>query len=236
MKHRQSVVLAVVTILLAAWPGSPATARAVQPMLQFVTVQGFALSVRGTGWLPRSEVLFSVRVQNISTGIAIRATARGTFVVGVTNVTPCAGPRAIARDLSGRSVRLRSPGLGCPIPLHVNTPVLHAVSGKVLAPRTIIVAAARPASVNVPLGDELEITGRSGNATYLPTVDPRYLATIVPPDGVVPARPTTWTFLAVRPGRTIVELSPACRQATPACAIPDFALRITILPPVTTAR
>jgi hypothetical protein len=229
----RTLLLLATIMALGTSTRSVIAAQTAAPALRFVTTPGYATSVAGTGWLPRSLVVFNVRAQTMAVGIALRANGHGSFKVGLNGLTMCAEPVFLARDLRGKSAKLRGPGLGCPLPKVVATPQLRVLSGRLVRPRVITLRELRPQSVNVPLGDELLIAEPGQGMAFIPKANVRYLVPLqLSPEPSSALSGNSRAFLAVHEGHTTLDMSPACRQSTPACEIADFLIRVNILPPV----
>ncbi|HLJ66736.1 MAG TPA: hypothetical protein VKX16_05195 [Chloroflexota bacterium] len=229
---RFAALVALATI--APWELSTALAQSPNPAMRFVTKPGYTITVSASGWLPRSVVVFSVRAQTMSAGVAARTNAHGVLTVGITGLSMCAEPTFAMRDVRGKSAQLRAPGLGCPIPRTVPTPVLHVLSGRQVRPKTFTISELKPMSINLPFGTVLRIAQPGGGMPFIPRANARYLVPLAATSAPPPGGATSLDFLAVHEGRTAIDMFPACRQTTPACAIADFLIRVRILPPVAT--
>jgi hypothetical protein len=86
------------------------------------------------------------------------------------------------------------------------------------------------------LGDRLYLW-EAGTTTplYTPHTDSTYL-TLLEQYRTLPracpqvdcAEGFAWIWVAIRTGTTIIDLSPACRQSQPPCALPDFGVTVHI--------
>lgn len=251
MRTRAALAAAVV-ILWSLSLGSvqSSLAKGKAPTLHLAGAAGFRIAVSGDGWAPRSRVAFSVRAGPWVEGMALQTTAAGTFRIGIRNTELCGGSSFRARDLRGHSAVVYGPALKCPAPFSPPKPVVTVLLGTRLRIET-------KHSANRARGTVQEIrllapgarteTLHLGDALYLwepGTVRPafrasansRYLELIG--QGRTPPRACPqvdceegyyWEWIAVTTGTTFIDLSPACRESRPACAIPDFAIRVQIL-------
>jgi hypothetical protein len=208
--------------------------------MKFVTLHSGGLGVQGTGW-GRGTVTLSLQTGPWTVGLTVRPNARGKFRVALQKLNPCAGADIHAYDARGRSVELRRRDLQCPTPAELPRPVLHAVVGKSTAPATVQILAARPASVTLHVGTVLylwepgttapafrpQLTGNS--STLLVLVDagqtaPRACAQVDCAAGFY------WKWVAVSAGDAGISLSAACRSSSPPCMLPDYLIRVQIVP------
>jgi hypothetical protein len=87
------------------------------------------------------------------------------------------------------------------------------------------------------VGDELTIwEAGTVRPAFRPQADPAYLA--LTGQGTTPPRACPqpdcdagfyWGYVAIRAGQTLVDMSPGCREVTPPCMAPDFAITVKIL-------
>ena len=106
MRHRLVRIWAAALLSAAFSLGalSGAHARSVKPRLAVGKAQGYSFTLKGTGWSGHQTVVVAVTIGDISAGVEVRTTARGTFAVGVTGMARCAGVGYSAVDLRSRRV------------------------------------------------------------------------------------------------------------------------------------
>jgi hypothetical protein len=216
-----------------------AGAGSASPTLRFVTAAGYQPAIAGRGWMPGTRIVFSVQEATVAAGLEIRVTRRGTFRVGVTDVSMCDRPVFVARDLhGGLQTKLSGPPLGCASRLNPPVPQMHLLQGRLAKHRVVRVYRIQPRQVTLHVGDELYIwEAGTSQPAFRPHADPTYLTLIG--QGTTPPRACAqpdcdsgfyWDYVALRTGVTLLDMSPACRDAAPPCAAPDLAMKVTILP------
>jgi hypothetical protein len=116
-------------------------------------------------------------------------------------------------------------------------PQLRVLQGKPAKHQVARIYGIQPRSVTLQDGDELFIwEAGTVRPAFQPHADPAYLAVVG--QGTTPPRACPqpgcdagfyWDYVALRPGTTLVDMSPGCRELTPPCAAPDFALTVKIV-------
>lgn len=232
---RGSMCVALVLLVSSAIPAL--AAKPSTPVLRFVTVPHYRLTVVGTGWPQQARVVLALHAGPWVVGDELRTTKSGAFRVGVNNVDLCGGVTFLARDLARHRATLRGPALMCPSPVNPPVPKIMVLIGKQTQPHEIrIYSHAFPKSAIMYLGEKLYVWEPGTlRPFYDPKVDENYLA--LSAQGRTPPRLCPqpdcdagfyWEWVAVRSGRTLVDMSPSCLQSKPACALPDFAIQIQI--------
>jgi hypothetical protein len=235
---RLLILIAYVLIVSAAL-GTPAIAQSVAPTLRFVTVQGHQLAVRGEGWRQNGRVAFSVRYSGRWTqGRQLRATPSGSFTVAVDNINLCGGSLFMALDFNGRRAALSGPALMCATPLNPPRPIITVVRGTaVRAHQVSVIGFSSRRETTLHVGDVLYFWEAGETAAFSPTADNHFLSLIrqgsTPPKmcaQVTCQQGLFWAWVAIRAGSTAINFSAQCRRSTPPCEVPDFLLRVHILP------
>jgi hypothetical protein len=208
-----------------------------RPSLHVVAISGFRIGTVGTGWHAAGPVIVRLQSGPWVVGVQVRPARDGTFEIGVKRVDLCGGVRFRAVDSAGRSANAHGPALLCAPRLNPPRPLLYVLKGMPLSPTTVrVLGPARPAIVRMHVGDSLYLWEPGTDvASFTPSVDPRYLALIAQertPPRLCPqvdcALGFAWTWVALRPGVTTIDTSPACRLSTPPCGMPDYGIRVVI--------
>lgn len=233
--------LAVLLMFIAAAPAAAGPGRT----LKMVTLRSGAPGVEGTGWGHR-PVTVSVSEGRWVVGITVQPNDSGTFRLASTSLNLCARPLFRAYDAHGHYRAVAGPPLGCAAPADPPRPRLRAVVGRQVTAPTVQIPASRPTSVTLHRGDILYLWEPgtnapawtpsveqidSPNATALPLalVDQGQTAARMCPE-VDCAAGFYWKWLAVKTGDTAITLSAACRASKPPCMVPDFIIRVHIIP------
>lgn len=209
------------------------------PDIRLVAAAGHRIAVHGTGWPARGRLILSVRYGGESEGLQLRTTPRGAFTVAVDSIDLCGGVTFIARDLAGHRATVQGPPLKCVSRINPPRPVFTVLLGTKLQPHEVRVRGITgPHNVTLHVGDALYLwIGGTTTPTFMPKAKARYLFPLSM--GTTPPRACAqvdcearffWRWIALRPGETGIDLSPACRQTTPPCEIPDLLLRVRIEP------
>jgi hypothetical protein len=236
---------ALLTTMLAGLALLPASAsashpahatRTPAPKLQFVTVPGYTVAIRGTGWRPDRRVAVSLAEWYPVVGLELRTTNAGGFVVGVKSIDLCNGDLFAASDFAGHEAHLAGPGRGCPINPLAPIPTLTVVTGKSLV--------AVVHHVDVPPYKH-SVVMRVAQALYLReagTSRPGFIPSAPAPFFFLLARGRTppracpevecasgflWEWVGMKTGKTGIGMNPACR---PQCEIASFLIPVTIQP------
>lgn len=233
---RRLIVVCVTFSLLAAGSSSQAAAKA---SLHIVPVPAYRISVEGQGWSRSHVVTVSLHAGPWAVSVRIRPNRNGAFTVGARQVDLCGGVSFQARDPSGRTASVRGPQLMCPSMSNPPKPTLTVLKGKQVQARVVrLLAPNRPGAVTIHRGDELYVW-EAGTIlpAFTPQADETYLELVE--EGTTPPRACPqvdcasgfyWIWLALHTGIANIDLSPACRQSRPPCGMPDFLLRVHILP------
>lgn len=220
------------------------TLAASGPSLVLTAAPGYVFAVEGHGWAHRRTVAATVYAVGWTVGIQIQPGLHGYFKMGVRRMDICGDTTITATDTAGRSVSVRRMGPLCASPSNPPRPVLVALRGRIV--RTTIHRLIEPggqASVTMKLGDRLSLWDAGTTAPmFIPHADSSFLALLEQYRGTQPPPSTcsasaagcaagfVWTWVAVRTGKTLIDLSPTCLQTRPPCAMPDFAVTVRIVP------
>jgi len=235
---------AATALALALFVGVPAasqahTAHQQSPTLRFIVKAGYRISLAGKGWAPTARVTVTARAGGLRS-VQLRPTSQGRFIVGITNIDLCGGSSYAAYDLAGHVATLRGPALMCPNRLPEPDPTLTVLKGRALHPHTISLLENAPqGSLTMHVGQLLNVyVSSSMNASTPGTVrldGTHWLQTasttgLICPAGAMCA-PQARPFMqweAVRAGKTMIRITPACRQTVPQCALPDVIVDVFI--------
>lgn len=238
---RSACAVALVMATLALIPGSAVGAGSTRT-LQTVTVPGYRLGVRGTGW-GTGRVVLTAQVPSGVVGVELRPASGGSFLVAASNLDLCGGVQFAATDTAGHTGIARGPTLMCPSPLGVPPPVLRPVlhvlqGGKIIPRQYRLRGPNHPSSLRMRVGDSLSLWEPGTTApAFTPRVDGKHLVLLKHDQSSSQTCTTSgcatgfaWTWVAVAAGQTAIDLSPACRQSRPACGMPDYAITVHIDP------
>jgi hypothetical protein len=216
-----------------------ASRAAVKRSLRTVAVPSFKIGTLGNGWKAGKPVVVSLHAGPWVVGVEVRPTRAGSFRVAARGVDLCGGVWFQAVDTAGHSKIARGPALACPSPQQPSKPTLKVIGGKqVRSTQYRILTPMPPTSVTMHVGDQLYLWEPGSTVpAFTPGVDRDYLALLAsgktPPQtcaAVNCAEGFEWTWIALRAGDTILDLSPACRLSTPPCGRPDLGIGIHIDP------
>jgi hypothetical protein len=231
-----ALALAVICFGFTPRSGMAAPAAAV-PSLRFVSAAGFPLAIAGRGWVGASRVVFSVQEIAVAAGLQVRITRKGTFLVGLTGVSLCDRPVFLARDFSTRQAKLTGPPLGCASRANPPVPQLQLLKGKLARHQIVRIYGVQPHSVTVHVGAEVYVwESGATRPAFVPKADPTFLWLLG--EGTTPPRACPqvgcdagfyWDYVALQAGKTLIDMSPWCREAQPPCEMPDFAIAVKIL-------
>jgi hypothetical protein len=156
------------------------------------------------------------------------------------SVDLCGGVSSDVYTRSGRHVHLSSPSLSCAPAPDMPAPTVTVLQGAALstAPAQLFTLQTPANPFQLPVGQTLYFwEPGTHQPLFAPRADPAYLELI--DQGTTAARACAqpdcvagfyWRWLAVRPGNTGIDFSPACRQVKPQCELPDRLVEVTILP------
>ncbi|GAC1334858.1 MAG: hypothetical protein NVSMB22_27440 [Chloroflexota bacterium] len=239
-------LLAAACAIGAVPPGGVTGTQAVAPSLHFTTRAGYKVAVAGVHWGAQRSVLFTVKAAGGPVSVALKSAQDGRFLVGITKIDLCGGSTYRATNMATRaSVKLKGPALLCPNRLPESKPVVTVLHGTSLPTREVdVVGAELQGASDLHVGDVLAVY-EPGNdrPAFVPDVDARYFAPVAHGTQVSPCPPTPstrtctaattvsfyWKWQAIRAGTTGLHLTPACRQAVPACGLADRLVRLHIL-------
>jgi hypothetical protein len=239
-RHAVPTLTALIVLCLALVGLLPKGIQAAgPPAMRLVAVGGHRIAVHGTGWPARDRMVLSVRYGGGSEGLELGSTARGAFTVAADSIDLCGGVTFVARDSAGHRATVQGPPLKCASRINPPRPVFTVLSGTKLQPHEVrVLGATGPHDVILHVGDALYLwLGGTATPVFLPKTKARYLFPLSM--GTTPPRACAqvdcqagffWRWIALRPGETGIDLSPACRQTTPPCEIPDLLLRVHIEP------
>lgn len=244
MKQVHSIRMAIVMVfaLFAGLPGASQArgAQQTRPSLRFVAQAGYRIALAGKGWSPVARVTVTARAGGGIRSIQLRPTSRGRFVVGITTIDLCGGSDYTARDLRGDLVTLRGPALECPNRLPEPVPTLMVLKGRVLHPHMVsLVENALQGPLTMRVGQLLNVyVSSSMNASAPGSIHldgTHWLQTasttgmICPPGAMcAPQARPFMQWEAVRAGKAMIRITPACRQTVPQCALPDVIVDVSI--------
>lgn len=242
MKPRFLAGLALTFVL--ACPLTAAAATRSGPSLTLAAAPGYRLAVTGTHWPSGAVLSLLTQIDAHREIVRLQATNRGTFLVGITANDPCGFVRFEAADALGHRVDLRGPQYVCSSSIRTPRFRFTVLVGKRIPSHRVSIF--EPSSARGPV--ELDVGDRiyvwqpgEMRAAFVPHADASYLQlqrqgrTADQDCSGIPA-PTPaqcnagsyWEWIALQAGRTMIDLSPACRQARPACAMPDMVIDVRI--------
>lgn len=243
MKPLVALTVVLVTIMVSGTPAHarlPGHATRKAATLKLVTVPRHRLGLSGNGWPHRRTVALAVHQGGTVRGLALRTTAKGTFLVGVDNIDMCTGIWAEARDLAGHRARVNGPVMGCPPPVSPPTPKLSVLKRTQRTTMHVVRVFGVPSArtITVSLGDALYFwqpgTGQPFYQVGAPDANLFLIA-----QGTTPARACAqpncaqgfyWEWLAVRLGTTGIGLSPSCLDSKPPCELPSLEVTVNVVP------
>ena len=209
------------------------------PTLRFVAKAGYRISLAGIGWAPTARITVTARAGGLRS-VELKPTSQGRFVVGITHIDLCGGSSYVAHDLAGHVATLRGPALMCPNRLPEPDPTLTVLKGRALHPHTVsLVENAPQGSLTMRVGQLLNVyVSSSMNASVPGSIHldgTHWLQTasttgmICPPGAMcAPQARPFMQWEAVRAGKAMIRITPACRQTVPQCALPDVIVDVSI--------
>ncbi len=224
-------------LLFSAVTAAPVSAAT--RSLSLVSLAGKGVGVHGAGW-GHGRVVLSLQTGPWVLAVSLRPTATGTFTVTAPGVNLCAGVVLVAHDTHGHGKKVHGPPLGCASPADYPRPRLQVTLGKRVASPTVRILDAHPASITLHVGDVLYLWEPGTTAPFFSPREsgtPGVLQLIA--QGQTTAKPCAeaecaagfyWKWLAVKTGDSGIELSAACRQSKPPCMLPDFVIRVQVVP------
>ena len=214
-----------------------ALAQLETPSLRLVRVSGYRLAVDGQGWPSQKRLVVAFRAGSWLGGLELQTTLNGSFRVGMNNLDRCGtGVTVTARDFGGHTRQLRAPALLCPPLPDPPTPALTLLQSRPANPLEVrSIAPAAPSSVTLKRGNHFYLwePGKDQPA-FTAAADENYLLPFGQGPSAAPGCTQScdlgfyWEWVAVKNGRTAVDLSPACRQSSPPCAAPDLRIDVQI--------
>ncbi|GEM_PF-3477715 len=230
-----TIVAAPLMFSVLAAPALARPAAAGGPALKLISVSGYSLAIRGTGWPAKQRVVFALRQKPVVVGLELWTTPRGRFSVGVKHIDLCNGETMVARDLHGHRVVLSGPGLGCPPARKPPIPQLTLLHGRPAPPAVTHVDGMAHKPVTLRLGDAVYVWEQgTRKPLYVPSAPSAYLALMArgrtPPRAcpeVECAAGAFWEWVGVRVGTTAITMNPSCR---PGCELPSYLIPVKIKP------
>jgi hypothetical protein len=214
-----------------------ASSAALTPSLRLVSEPSYRISVHGRHWRPLSEVAFSVTQGSTVTGLALRATSIGTFIVGIKNINLCAGEVFNAWDLGGDHASIHGPALPCPVPLRLPKPELTVLKGEAIPLAPVHVDGPTGKTVQINIGNAIYVwQPGTKHPAYFPSVPSTYFALIGA--GTTPPRACPevecsqgfyWEWVGIHAGNSVVSMTPWCRRQKPVCEIASWVISVRIL-------
>ncbi len=242
--HRSGVVLLAIAACLLSLSAILVTSRettqaaSATPSLVFVTRSGHSLAVVGRHW--GRHVVIAARIGATTGGAVLASLGGGTFTIALDFSVACGGISVEARDYRGDDATIRRTGPLCPNRLGEPPPLVSVLQGsESTRPITVLAHPSGPRMVTMRVGDTLDITERGPTTpAFLPTADASHFALLTQGIGKQTrcgqaacghADDHYWQWVAVKPGRATIGLSPACRQSHPVCGLADRYIDITIV-------
>jgi hypothetical protein len=235
----RAITICLLALCAAAVPSRErALAATVTPSLMLVSQPGHSLAAVGRHW--GRHVVVTARIGASIGGVALASQSGGRFTVALDFTVACGGVTVEARDYRGDDVTARRPGPECPNRIGDLPPLLSVLAGTAAVPRLHVLRhAVSPRTLTLHLGDELRITERGlPIPSFMPSADAQHFLLLG--QGVQKSpncsmgtcdapRDQYWTWIAVKTGRAIVSLAPACRQSRPPCELAEAVIDITIV-------
>jgi hypothetical protein len=235
--NRFRILSCLAVLLFSALSAAPAVAGS--RTLRVVTIPGKGVGVAGTGW-GQGRVVVSLQTGPWVLAVSVQPNARGRFSIAAIGANLCARVLFRAFDAHRHGKSAKGPPLGCASPADYPRPHLVVVSGRRVAPPSVRVVGTHPASVTLHVGDVLYLwEPGTTTAFFSPQLADSLGILQLIAQGQTPAKTCAeadcaagfyWKWLAVGTGETSITLSAACREAKPPCMVPDFLIRIHILP------
>jgi hypothetical protein len=228
------VAVVCATISSAAFP----TRAASPPSLHLANSAGHRIAVQGKNWRPNAMVIVTVKFGASVSGLELRASKAGAFLVAADTIDLCGGVTFTAINPLGPRKLLQGPQLKCPTRLDPPHPTWTVLTGTRLHPRVVKLSfGGNRQPVTVHLGDVLAFQQEGNGIQFTPSADANHLSLLqqaLPAGtdctGAACSVPTHWRWAAIATGDATIDLSANCRRSVPACELPDQLIRIHILP------
>jgi hypothetical protein len=181
----------------------------------------------------------TARIGASISGAALTSQSGGGFKVALDFTVACGGISVEARDYRGDDVTARQSGPQCPNRIGDLPPLVSVLAGSAVKPRLhVLKHPVTPRTLTLHRGDALQITEQAlPLPTFLPTADTQHFFLFgqglqkspnCSPGTCNGPQDQYWTWIAVKPGRATVSLSPACRQSTPPCELAEALIDVII--------